>query len=114
MFLSLYFTVTSLVRGFRATYWYENGLVYLRNGRVQVMPWSQVDEMLLWKAGGKSSMSGVMMSYIVVGFDGQRFSVAANGEREPGDTFGGRLFAMVVQLGRPVKDSGPYVGRMRP
>jgi hypothetical protein len=111
---SIFFAVQTLVRGFRATYWYENGLVYLKNGRVQVMPWSQVDEMLLWKAGGKSSMKGLMLSYIVVGFDGQKFSVAANGERDPGDSFGGRLCGQVAQLGRPVKDSGPYVGRMRP
>jgi hypothetical protein len=106
------YSVMALLAGFTATYLYTNGLVHLRNGKTEAASWPEVDELLLWKAGGKTSIAGTLLSYRVVTFDGRKISVelASNtGDR----TLGEQLQQIVRQLGRPVTDSGPYVGRMR-
>jgi hypothetical protein len=73
-----------------------------------------VDELLLWKAGGKTDglMYGKLLCYYIMTFDGRKVGVEARSAQ--GDkTLGEHLQQVVQRLGRPVKDSGPYTGRLR-
>jgi hypothetical protein len=87
------------------------GRVHLRSGEICAAGWSEVDELWSWTAGGK--MAGTLLCYYLATFEGQKI---ANGlMTESGDrSLGERLHETVRQLGRPVKDSGPYVRRLRP
>jgi hypothetical protein len=103
----------ALLAGFTATYLFAGGLVHTKNGKVQVVTWPEVDELLLWRAGGKSAMAGKLLCYYVITFDGRKVPIelqSAKGDK----TLGERLQQIVEGLGRPVVESGPYSGRLRP
>lgn len=103
----------ALIAGFTATYLFAGGLVHTKNGKVQVVAWPEVDELLLWRAGGKSAMAGKLLCYYVVAFDGRKVPIelrSAKGDK----TLGEQLQQIVKSLGRPVVESGPYSGRLRP
>ncbi|GAA2687398.1 DUF6585 family protein [Actinoplanes palleronii] len=107
------YAVMALAAGFTATYLFENGLVHTKNKKVDAVAWTEVDELWLWKAGGNTALAGNLLSYYVVTFDGRKVVVeSAVGKGE--QPLGPRLEQIVAQLGRPVVDSGPYVGKMRP
>jgi hypothetical protein len=72
-----------------------------------------VEQLLLWRAGGKSRFAGSLLTYYVVTRDGRKVPVEAK-SKSGDDSLGMRLQEMVREYGRPVVDSGPYVGRMRP
>ena len=109
----LIYSVMALLAGFTATALYTNGLAHIKNGKVATATWQEVDELWLWKAGGKTALAGSLLAYYVVTFDGQKIPVELASNK--GDkSLGEQLQQIVRQLGRPVKDSGPYVGRMRP
>ena len=103
----------ALVAGFTATYLFTGGLVHTKNGKVQVVAWPEVDELLLWRAGGKTAMAGKLLCYYVVTFDGRKVPIelqSAKGDK----TLGEQLQQIIKGLGRPVVESGPYSGRLRP
>jgi hypothetical protein len=56
-----------------ATYLDERGLVRTKNRRVQTVPFSDVDELLLWRAGGNNRWTGNLLSYYVVTRDGRKY-----------------------------------------
>ena len=92
---------------------FAGGLVHTKNGKFQVVAWPEVDELLLWRAGGKTAMAGKLLCYYVVTFDGRKVPIelqSAKGDK----TLGERLQQIVTGLGRPVVESGPYSGRLRP
>ncbi|OLB65667.1 MAG: hypothetical protein AUI10_05660 [Actinobacteria bacterium 13_2_20CM_2_72_6] len=103
----------ALIAGFTATYLFAGGLVHTKNGKVQVVTWPEVDELLLWRAGGKTAIAGKLLCYYVVTFDGRKVPIelqSAKGDK----TLGEQLQGIVKSLGRPVVESGPYSGRLRP
>jgi len=109
----LIYSVMALLAGFTSSYLYANGIVHVKNGKVEAAAWSEVDELWLWKSGGKTALAGKLMCFYVVTFDGRKIPVepmSKSGDR----TLGEQLQQIVRNLGRPVKDSGPYVGRLRP
>lgn len=64
-------------------------------------------------AGGDNFLTGQLLCYYVVTVDGRKVpveSAVAKGETP----LGPQLEQIVAQLGRPVVDSGPLVGKMRP
>lgn len=109
----LVYAVMALFAGFTATYLFENGLVHTKNKKIDTVAWSEVDQLWLWKAGGDNILTGQLLCYYVVTLDGRKVpveSAVAKGEQP----LGPQLEQIVAQLGRPVVDSGPLVGRMRP
>jgi hypothetical protein len=103
----------ALYAGFTATYLFTGGLAHTKNGNVQAVTWPEVDELLLWRAGGKTAMAGKLLCYYVVTFDGRKVGVelqSAKGDKSLGE----QLQQIVARLGRPVVESGPYSGRLRP
>jgi hypothetical protein len=111
--IAVVLSFAALLAGFTATYLFAGGLVHTKNGKVQVVAWPEVDELLLWRAGGKSSLAGKLLSYYVVTFDGRKVPIelqSAKGDK----TLGEQLQQVVKGLGRPVVESGPYSGRLRP
>jgi hypothetical protein len=111
--IAVIFSFMALFAGFTATYLFAGGLVHTKNGKVQVVAWPEVDEMLLWRAGGKTAMAGKLLCYYVVTFDGRKVPIelqSAKGDK----TLGEQLQQIVKGLGRPVVESGPYSGRLRP
>ena len=109
---ALVLAVAAIRGGFTATYLYQNGLVHTKNKKVDVVAWSEVDQLWLWKAGGKTALAGKMLNYYVVTLDGRKVLVEAHvakGEQP----LGALLEQTVAQLRRPVVDSGPYVGKLR-
>lgn len=100
------------VAGFTATHLYENGLVHTRNRRVQAVAWSEVDEMLIRRTDG-SAAAGTVLAYSLITRDGRRVPVEAL-SRAGDNALAARLEEIVRSLGRPVVDSGPYTGRLRP
>lgn len=107
------YSFMALLAGFTATYLYTHGLIHVKNGKVQTVTWQELDELWLWKAGGKAALAGKLLTYYVVTYDGRKVLVEAASAK--GDkSLGERLQKIVRERGRPVKDSGPYVGRMRP
>jgi hypothetical protein len=112
-FIAVAMSVAALAAGFTATYLYERGLVHTKNRRVQTVPFSDVDELLLWRAGGKNRWTGNLLTYYVVTRDGRKVPVEAR-SNSGDDSLGLRLQDIVREYGRAVVDSGPYVGRMRP
>ncbi|SDS60420.1 DUF6585 family protein [Actinoplanes derwentensis] len=109
----LIYAVMALFAGFTATYLFENGLVHTKNKKIDAVAWSEVDQLWLWKAGGDNVLTGHLLTYYVVTFDGRKVPVeAAVGKGQ--EPLGPRLEQIVAQLGRPVVDSGPLVGKMRP
>jgi hypothetical protein len=104
--------IRALLVGFSAMYVFANGLVRTKNRKVNVVMWADIDELLLWKAGGKTSMRGKLLGYYIGTFDGRKVPLEAQSAK--GDrTVGERLQQIVHNLGRPVRDSGPYTGRLR-
>src|SRR5262245_21306921 len=69
------YSVMALFAGFTATYLYRNGLAHTKNGKVEVVAWPEIDELWLWKAGGKTGIAGMLMCYYVVTFDGRKVPV---------------------------------------
>ena len=111
--IAVIFAFAALLAGFTATYLFAGGLVHTKNGRVQVVAWPDVDELLLWRAGGKTAMAGKLLCYYVVTFDGRKVPIelqSAKGDKALGE----QLQQIVTKLGRPVVESGPYSGRLRP
>lgn len=106
-------SLAALAAGFTATYLYERGLVHTKNGRVKTVKFSDVDELLLWRAGGKTALAGNLLAYYVVTRDGRKVPVEAK-SKSGDDRLGVRLQEMVRDCGHPVVESGPYVGRLRP
>jgi hypothetical protein len=103
----------ALIAGFTATYLFAGGLAHTKNGKIQVVAWPEVDELLLWRAGGKTSIAGKLLCYYVVTFDGRKVPIELQSAK--GDTtLGEQLQQIVKSLGRPVVESGPYAGRLRP
>jgi hypothetical protein len=108
----LIMSIRVLFAGFTATYLYTNGLVHTKNRKIEAVTWPEVDELLLWKGGGKNGkglLYGKLLCYYVVTFDGRKVSI----EAQPRNPLGEQLEQIVRQLGRPVSDSGPYTGRLR-
>jgi hypothetical protein len=106
-------SLAALASGFTATYLYERGLVHTKNVRLKTVAFSDVDELLLWRAGGKTALAGTLLAYYVVTRDGQKIAVEAK-SKSGEDSLGLRLQEIVREHGRPVVESGPYVGRLRP
>ncbi|GAA4588784.1 hypothetical protein BJY16_008676 [Actinoplanes octamycinicus] len=107
------YALAALFAGFTATYLFEQGLVHTKNKKLDAVAWSEVDQLWLWKAGGNNALTGKLLCYYVVTFDGRKVPVevaVAKGEQP----LGPQLEQIVAQLGRPVVDSGPLVGKMRP
>jgi hypothetical protein len=101
-------SVASLFMGSTATYLYANGIVGVRNLGVRAASWSEIDELLLWK-----SREGLLLRYEVVTVDGRRIPVLTSAKG--GDkTLVQQLVRTVQELGRPVRDGGPYVRSERP
>jgi hypothetical protein len=104
--------IRALLAGFSAAYMFADGLVHTKRRKINVVTWSDIDELLLWKAGGKTSLRGKLLAYYLATFDGRKLPIEARsgtGDR----TFGEALQQLVRGLGRPVRDSGPYTGRLR-
>jgi hypothetical protein len=98
--------VRRLFAGFTATYLYANGLVHLKNGRVQVVTWPELDKLVLWEIGGR------LERYHLVTHDGRKVPVelaSAQGDQ----TLGTMLQEIVQNLGRPIEAGGPSAGRSR-
>lgn len=107
------FSVVALLAGFTASYLYQGGLVHTKNGRVQVVAWSDLDEVWRWRAGGNTALRGKLLCYYVVTFDGRKVPIEAKSAKGSSE-LGERLEQTAVSLGRKVSDSGPYTGRLRP
>jgi hypothetical protein len=107
--ISVGYTLIAPIVGLTGTWRYEGGLVHRRNRRISALPWSQVAEVQLWKAGGDGMMRGRLLSWLVIGVDGSAMDIEARQDT----TFGDQICAIVAGQGRPVNDSGPYVGRLR-
>ncbi|GAA1653386.1 DUF6585 family protein [Actinoplanes couchii] len=107
------YAVMALFAGFTATYLFENGLVHSKNKKLETVAWPEVDQLWLWKAGGDNFLTGQLLCYYVVTTDGRKVpveSAVAKGETP----LGPQLEQIVAQLGRPVVDSGPLTGKMKP
>ena len=107
-------SLLAVFAGFTASYLYTNGLVHTKNKKIEAVAWPEVDELLLWKAGGKPDgfLYGKLLNYYIMTFDGRKIAVEAQSAK--GDkTLGEQLQQAVARVGRPVKDSGPYTGRLR-
>src|SRR2546430_9640177 len=59
--IAVIFAFAALLAGFTATYLFAGGLVHTKNGRVQVVAWPDVDELLLWRAGGETAVVGQLL-----------------------------------------------------
>ena len=103
----------ALAAGFTGAYIYADGLVHSKNGRLQVAMWPEVSEMLLWRAGGKGMLAGKLLAYYLVTFDGRKLAVEAR-MVDDRDVLGDQLRAIVTHYGRPVVESGPAAGVLRP
>ena len=109
----LVYSVMALLAGFTATYLFQNGLAHTKNGKVEVVTWPEIDELWLWKAGGKTAVAGTLLCYYIVTFDGRKIPVEPASDK--GDKgVGQQLEHIVRSLGRKITDSGPYVGKLRP
>jgi VanZ family protein len=110
--IAVVLSFAALLAGFTATYLYAGGVVHTKNGKVQVVAWPDLDEMLLWRAGGKSAIAGTLLCYYLITFDGRKVPIekqSAKGDKALGE----HLQQIVKNIGRPVVDSGPYTGRLR-
>jgi hypothetical protein len=108
----LYFTFLRARSGNSTSYLFEQGVIHTKYSKVELVTWPEVDEVWLWKAGGKTSLAGSLLNVFIVTFDGRKIPVGV--QDQSGDTtFRERLLQTVASLGRPVKDSGPYTGRLR-
>jgi hypothetical protein len=112
-FVTLLLGILALFGGQQSAYVFQRGLVHTTRRRVQVVDWSQVSQLLLWRAGGKSVLADRVLSHYVVTTDGRKLRVEArfDGDR---DVFGDQLQATVRHAGKPVVDSGPAAGVARP
>jgi hypothetical protein len=104
--------IRALLAGFTATYVFTNGLVHTKNRKIDVVTWPDIDELLLWKAGGKTTFRGKLLGYYLITLDGRKLALEARSAKGDG-TVGEVLQQIVRDLGRPVRDSGPYTGRLR-
>lgn len=104
--------IRALRAGFTATYVFTNGVVHTKNRKIDVVTWPDIDELLLWKAGGKTTLRGKLLGYYIVTLDGRKLALEARSAKGDG-TVGEVLQQIVRDLGRPVRDSGPYTGRLR-
>lgn len=107
------YSIMAGLAGFTGTYLYANGIAHVKNGKVATAAWSEVDQLWLWKAGGKTAIAGTLLCYYLVTLDGRKIPVE-HASKSGDKTLGEQLQQIVRQLGRPVVDSGPYTGKLRP
>jgi hypothetical protein len=100
------------VSGPRRTYVFADGVVCTRFGAAKAARWDQVRELLLWRAGGKTFLAGKLLAYYLITQDGSKLAIEARTDGP--DPLGEMVKDFVRRAGRPVVDSGPYHGRMRP
>jgi hypothetical protein len=105
--------VMSLIAGFTSAYLFDNGVICTRNGIVSVARWQDVDRLLLWRAGGRTALRGKLLCYYVVTGNGRRMPIEAR-QGDQGDPLGEALQATMARMGRPVVESGPAAGVLRP
>src|SRR4051794_12345558 len=74
---TIFATLRDLWAGNVRIFLLDNGLIFTRNKKkVDVIAWSDIDELLLWKAGGKGSLRGQLLGYCLVTFDGRKVPIA--------------------------------------
>jgi hypothetical protein len=112
-FTALLLAAAALLGGQHSGYVYQDGLVHVSRGKVEVLTWPEVSELLLWRAGGKGVLAGQLLSYYLVTTDGRKLRIEARFANNR-DLLGDQLQAAVTRLGRPVTESGPASGRLRP
>jgi len=88
----------------------EHGLIRSKNGRLRAVPWTQVRELRLWRAGG--AIAGTLLAYYVVTTDRKLIGIAAK-VKHGRDEFGDHLQRLVSAVGAPVVEGGPALGERR-
>ena len=92
--------VRNLLVGFTTTYLFANGLIHVRNQRVDVIPWSDVDRLMV------SYFAGEQVCYRVATFSGRKIRIEL--ESADGDpNLGLEVAHKVEELGRPIIATGP-------
>jgi hypothetical protein len=109
MVVTLIYSFIALFGGFKGTWRYDNGLAYRKNGKVSTLAWNEIDQVLLWRAGGNTSLRGKLLSWVVVGYDGTKIDI----DKKTDESFGEEICAIVAAHGRSIVESGPYSGRLR-
>ena len=99
--------VRNLLVGFTTTYLYANGVIHVKNGRTTVVPWSDVDKLLL------TYFAGEHVCYHLATLRGRKLRIEL--ESSDGDpNLGLEVAQKVEQLGRPIVAVGPSSRRAHP
>lgn len=99
--------IRSLFGGHRHAYLYDNGIIWRRNRRIEPVSWSRMSELVRWRMGGDTPITGAVLSYILVTVDGQKLPIDkadANGD----ETFAAKLEEAVRRRDGRIVDGGSY------
>jgi len=110
LLVGIVMAIGRLVRGYLHVYLFEHGLIRSKNGRLRAVPWTQVRELRLWRAGG--AIAGTLLAYYVVTTDRKLIGIAAK-VKHGRDEFGDHLQRLVSAVGAPVVEGGPALGERR-
>jgi hypothetical protein len=105
--------IKSLFVGHRSVYLYDNGVIWRRNRRIEPVPWSRVRELVRWRMGGDTFITGAVLYYVLVTVDGLKLDIAkldANGD----DSFSVKLEDTIRRRGGRIVDGGSYVQLGKP
>jgi hypothetical protein len=99
--------IRNLLVGFTTTYLFANGVIHVKNGRATVVPWSDVDKLLL------TYFAGEHVCYHLATLNGRKLRIEL--ESSDGDpNLGLEMAHKVEQLGRPIVAVGPSSRRAHP
>jgi len=111
VFLAGVFFILSAIRsifsGRRSAYLYDNGVVWRRNRKIEAVPWSRMTELVRWRVGGNSWLTGTLLHYIVVTAEGLRLMIDRY-DAKGDESFGARLEEAVRQRGGRIVDDGSF------
>jgi hypothetical protein len=105
--------IRSLFGGHRSAYLYENGIIWRRNRKIESVPWPRMKELVRWRMGGDTWITGTVLYYVLVTVDGRRLQIDKL-DTDLKETFSLRLQDYILRRGGRVVDGGSYVQLGKP